>query len=180
MNDDLRDRWHEATERAHELLERAALADAEREADDAERRRRNLVDDAPPPPPDWARFRTVADMSQREFSLWVDVGKPALGRPKPALVVDATGQAFPEERQKMRAHVAKRLEGFAAMLGEEIAKMRKQDRDRFTNEITALRSEIGLLRAQVQAQAAEARRELKRAVPRRPTMTSGARRAAQH
>jgi hypothetical protein len=82
-------------------------------------------------------------------ALGIDAGRPPLEPPKrksdPLLspvVVDAIGQALATERKTMRAHVQKRFEEFADLIGAEVGKAEKEMR----REMDALKLELAELR----------------------------------
>src|SRR4051812_8436338 len=74
----------------------------------------------PPRIPDWSKFACVTQMSPREFSLYVDAGRPGLG-PK----AKAAPPPPPAPRQPdLRAAAKAIATGVAEALGAELALLR--------------------------------------------------------
>ena len=90
------------------------------------------------------RGLTIATMTQAQFSDWVDAGRPSLTPPQ------SKPQASPS-REEMRAHVEKRFNAFAAIIGEEVAKAEKELRAEFERKLELVQSAQRMALGEVKA-----------------------------
>jgi hypothetical protein len=143
--DDRRD----AIQRARETLRRLDDADRRRRF---EEQQRGPVDDLdcvePMPVADWRGCKTTTEMTSKQFSKWIDDGKPALTAPvvmvPKSKVADIIRSAVDQERANTQAS----LEAFAEIMGEEVAAIETRLRADFNVELAELRAQLHELRGE--------------------------------
>jgi hypothetical protein len=164
MDDELYRRHVETLERAHDLLDRLA-----------EREERQVARD--PTAPD-ALQAWAAQMPKPEPGAIMHRDYEPAQKPKEAATATMSPEASRAWNAWAKGIVNRKLDRFATVIGEEVAKLRAAERKHVAGEIEKLRNELQEVRSDLVLARAQAAAVQPRIAPRRPTVISGGRRSA--
>ena len=123
-----------------DIYRQAEAEERDRERAEREERRLQAELDRPLPEPQWHHFRSVHEMSAREYSLWIDRGKPAL---MPKYTPAPSPPPAPPKPKELKQEVV--LNGLSDMIGRLIAR----ERERLVGELALRDARIEVLEARL-------------------------------